>query len=212
LIPWVRQRIGKSIGGWQSYGAWANPVEGADAEYLVDDKKLIRTGKREDGEGISGVVGLQRVRDALRDPRKVVRLVGLSGVGKTRFVQALFDQRIGKGALDPSLALYANLSDDPDPQPVGMISDLIAGRSHAIVVVDNCPPDLHRRLSDVCRGTFSPLTFITVEYDIPGRYTRGNGGHPDRTLIHCANRKIDQTPFPPRVAGRCQDSCHALWR
>src|SRR5262249_18234181 len=76
------------------------------------------------------------------------------------------DQRIRKGALDPSLALYANLGDDPDPQPVGMISDLIAGRSHAIVVVDNCPPDLHRRLSDVCRGTFSTVSVITVEYDI----------------------------------------------
>jgi hypothetical protein len=79
LIPWVRQRIGKSIRGWQSYGAWANQAEGADAEYLVDDKKLIRTGKREDGEGISGVEGLERVRDALREPRKIVRLVGLYG-------------------------------------------------------------------------------------------------------------------------------------
>jgi hypothetical protein len=166
LIPWVRQCIGKSIRGWQSYGAWANPAEGADAEYLVDDKKLIRTGKREDGEGISGEEGLTRVRDVLREPAKIVRLVGLSGVGKTRFVQALFDERIGEGALDPSLALYANLSDDPDPQPIGMISDLIAGRSRAIVVVDNCPPDLHRRLSDVCRGVASTVSVITIEYDI----------------------------------------------
>jgi hypothetical protein len=36
---------------------------------------------------------------------------------------------VARGALDPSLALYANLSDDPDPQPVGMVSDLIAGEA-----------------------------------------------------------------------------------
>jgi hypothetical protein len=102
----------------------------------------------------------------LREPRKIVRLVGLSGVGKTRFVQALFDERIGEGALDPSLALYTNLGDDPDPQPVGMVSDLIAGRSRAMVVVDNCPPDLHKRLSEVCRAAASTVSVITVEYDI----------------------------------------------
>jgi hypothetical protein len=166
LLPWVRHCIGKGIRGWQSYGAWANPAETIDAEYLVDDKKLVRTGNREEGEGISGLEGLARVRKALREPRNIVRLVGLSGVGKTRFVQALFDELIGNGALDPSLALYANLGDDPDPQPVGMVSDLIAGRSRAIVIIDNCPPDLHKRLSEVCRAAASTVSVITVEYDI----------------------------------------------
>jgi hypothetical protein len=104
--------------------------------------------------------------DVLREPRKIVRLVGLSGVGKTRFVQALFDERIGKDSLDSSLALYTNLGDDPDPQPIGMVSDLIAGRNRAIVVVDNCPPDLHRRLSEVCRGSASTVSIIRVEYDV----------------------------------------------
>jgi hypothetical protein len=166
LLLWVRQRIGKGIRGWQSYGAWANPAEGVDAEYLFDDTKLIRTGKREDGEGISGLAGIARVRETLREPQKIVRLVGLSGVGKTRFVQALFDERIGERALDPSLALYTNLTDDPDPQPVGMVSDLSAARSRAIVVVDNCSFDLHRRLSEVCRAATSTVSVVTIEYDI----------------------------------------------
>jgi hypothetical protein len=166
VIPWVRQCIGKGIRGWQSYGAWANPSEDVTAEYLLDDQALIRTGRREDGEGISGIEGIGRVRDILREPRNIVRLVGLSGVGKTRFVQALFDGRIGNNFLDPSLALYTDLGDEPDPQPIGMVSDLIVGRRRAIVVVDNCPPDLHRRLSDVCRSATSAVSVITVEYDI----------------------------------------------
>jgi hypothetical protein len=95
-----------------------------------------------------------------------VRLVGLSGVGKTRFVQALFDDRIGENSLDPSLAIYTNMADGPEPQPSGLVSDLIAGRTRAILVIDNCPPDLHGRLSDLCRSPESQVSLITVEYDI----------------------------------------------
>src|SRR5205807_9366273 len=96
----------------------------------------------------------------------VAGIGGLSGVGKTRFVQALFDARVGKGTLNPSLAIYTNMSDDPDPQPIGLASDLIASKSRAILIVDNCASDLHRRLSEVCRAPGSLLSVVTVEYDI----------------------------------------------
>jgi len=166
MILWVRNRVGRSLTGWRPYEAWANPSEDVSAEYLLDDTALIRTGKRGDGQGISGLDGIDRVRLLLREARKVVRLVGLSGVGKTRFVQALFDARIGTDALNPALALYTNLGDNPDPQPIGMVSDLIGQRLRAIVVIDNCPPDLHRRLSELCRAPASLVSVITVEYDI----------------------------------------------
>src|ERR1017187_7026124 len=97
---------------------------------------------------------------------RIGRLAGLSGVGKTRFVQALFDERYGERALDPSIALYTNMADDPEPQPVGMASRLVAARERAILVIDNCPPDLHSRLSEVCRSPGSTVSVITVEYDI----------------------------------------------
>lgn len=106
------------------------------------------------------------MRDILRAPGKVVRLVGLSGVGKTRLVQALFDERVDGQALDPSLASYTNMADGPDPQPTGLASDLIAARTRVILVVDNCPPELHRRLSELCRTPGSTVSVVTVEYDI----------------------------------------------
>ena len=95
-----------------------------------------------------------------------MRLIGLAGVGKTRLVQALFDDRIGENSLDPSLAIYTNMADEPDPQPMGLLSDLIAARTSAIVIIDNCPPDLHQRISEICRSSESILSVITVEYDI----------------------------------------------
>jgi len=166
LISWVRSRIGKSVSGWKSYGGWSNVPAGADKSYLLDDKTRIKTGNKDDGDGLSAVDGINRIRDALRSPGQVVRLVGLSGVGKTRLVEALFDNAIGANALDPSLAIYTDIADEPDPQPKGLASDLIAAGTRAILVIDNCPPGTHRQLSDVARASGSTISVITVEYDI----------------------------------------------
>jgi hypothetical protein len=166
LIPWVREKIGKAIHGWQSYGAWAYAPEGIGPEYLVDDQLRIRTGRHGAEAGVRALDGLQEMRDLLRAPRSVIRLVGLSGVGKTRLVQALFDDRVGERSLDSSLAIYTNLAHDPDPQPYGLASDLIAAGTRAILVVDNCPPDLHEQLSEFCRSPGSMVSVVTVEYDI----------------------------------------------
>ncbi len=166
LIPWVRERIGKPIQGWQSYGAWANAPEGVDEKYLLDEKVRIQTPDKRSNEGIHIADGLSEIRVQLMQPGGVVRLVGLSGVGKTRLAQALFDERIGENSLDESLAIYADLRDDLDPQPGGIVSDLLAGRTRAIVVVDNCRPDLHSRLSELCRRSDSSVSLLTIEYDI----------------------------------------------
>ncbi len=166
LIPWVRSLIGKSIPGWRSFGSWSHVPAGADATYLFDDAVRIKTGDRNEGKGLKAADGIDKIRDALRAPGSVVRLVGLSGVGKTRLVEALFDAAIGANSLDPSLAIYTNVAERPDPQPPGLAADLIAGRTPAILVIDNCPPDTHRQLSDIVRAANTTVSLITVEYDI----------------------------------------------
>jgi len=166
LILWVREKIGRPIHGWRSHGAWAYDPEGVHGEYLLDDKLRMQTDTEVTEGGLKALEGISRIRDRLRDPRKVVRLVGLSGVGKTRFVQALFDDRVGEHSLNPSLAAYTNLADGPDPQPTILASELIAARKRAILVIDNCPPDLHQRLSELCRSPESLVSLITIEYDI----------------------------------------------
>lgn len=166
LIPWVREKIGKAISGWSPYGPWAFAPDGISSEYLLDEKLRLYTAKNDADRGVPLLEGIRQIRDLLRDPGNVVRLIGLSGVGKTRLVQALFDDRIGQHSLDPSLAAYANIADEPDPQPTGLASDLIAEATRAIVVIDNCPPELHRRISELCRTSGSTVSAVTVEYDI----------------------------------------------
>ena len=173
LISWVKEKIGRALVGWHPYGPWSGAAERFDAEYLLDDKLRLHFDGPRDASAQPIANAIDELRDELAQQGKMVRLVGLSGVGKTRFVQALFDKRIGTRPIAPSLAVYTNLSDNPDPQPTGLASDLIANRMRAVLIVDNCPPDLHRRLSDLCAAPGSTLSVITVEYDVRDDHPEG---------------------------------------
>lgn len=165
LILWVRQKIGHSVPGWQPYSSWAVSPDGVLDEYLLDDSARLHTSIT-DEKGIDVTHGIDRMRGILHKTRGIVRLAGLSGVGKTRLVQALFDARVGNNPLDPALVVYTDMNDNPSPQPTGMISDLIASRTRAIVVVDNCAPDLHRRITEICLMSDSLISAVTIEYDV----------------------------------------------
>jgi len=165
IVAWVRGRIGRPISGWRPYDDWAASHEGLAGTYLTDESLRIQ-GPASKGEGESIVQGMERLRRTLATERGVVRLVGLSGVGKTRLVQALFDDRVGQFALAPDLAIYTNLSDNPSPQPIAVITELVAQHRHQVLIVDNCTPELHRRLAEVCTQTESRVSLLTVEYDV----------------------------------------------
>jgi hypothetical protein len=49
---------------------------------------------------------------------------------------------------------------------MSVAADLIAARTRAVLIVDNCGPDLHQRLAEICRGPNSLLSVITIEYDV----------------------------------------------
>lgn len=162
VATWMRACIGKPLVGWRPYGAWSSPTEDDQSEYLLDDTLRLHLGQ----STLAVHEGIDALRDELAQPGKVVRLVGLSGVGKTRFVQALFDARIGTRALPPSLAIYTSLPDSINPAAIGLASQLVAMRTRAIMVIDNCPPSLHKELAELCRIPGSQLGVITVEYDV----------------------------------------------
>ena len=41
---------------------------------------------------------------------------------------------------------YTDISDGPNPDPYTLAERLVNQNSHATLIVDNCPPDLHNRL------------------------------------------------------------------
>ena len=165
-VMWVRNRVGRQLTGWQEYGNWANGPGGVEEEYLMDDGLRLHGGTGSTQEGITVEQGIENVRAALYHKGSSIRLAGLSGVGKTRLVQALFDGRIGKKPLNRHQVFYTDIADSPVPNPGDMVRQLIAGRTRALVIVDNCPPDLHRRLTEISSDAYSTVSVLTVEYDV----------------------------------------------
>ena len=45
------------------------------------------------------------------------------------FARRFLMRKIGKDSLDPSLAIYTNVAEGPNPPPVGLASDLDCGRN-----------------------------------------------------------------------------------
>ena len=107
------------------------------------------------------------MRSILSQAGGIVRLTGLSGTGKTRLLEALFDPRIGDQALDPALAVYADIgAEAPQPSVGQLASQLIAEGKRAVLLLDNCKRETHDAIAPVCKSAGSPISLITVDLDI----------------------------------------------
>jgi hypothetical protein len=165
LILWVRNKINRPLKGWRPFENWSSASD-RDEEYLLDDALRLYDGSKPSAEVKGAVDALSEIRSVLAAPGKSVRLVGLSGVGKTRFVQALFDSRIGTQTLNPSEVFYTDLSSGPVPDPESFAQQLLSQEAAGVLVVDNCGPDWHYRLSRICCAPSSKISLITIEYDV----------------------------------------------
>jgi hypothetical protein len=166
VLSWARQAAGRPMEGWAPFENWSRPDEGAEPDFILDEEaRLIDERTGQDGP-LPLVEGVARMRALAAEPRTAVRLVGLSGVGKTRLIQALFDERVGPLPLPRGWALYCDAGASVTPDPVEMAKQLVTRPDRVVLIVDNCAPDLHRRLTAVIEARKSPVSLITVEYDV----------------------------------------------
>lgn len=166
LIPWIRSRVGIPLSGWRPYEDWSSSPGAIDEKYLIDDHVRIVGASFKETDGLKAVAGIEKLREILAQPKGSVRLVGLSGVGKTRLVQALFDETVGSNALSPRLAVYTDLADSPNPIPLELLGHLQNFEQRCVLIVDNCGVDLHRKLTARMRNAQGNVSVITIEYDI----------------------------------------------
>ena len=164
VVAWTRTRLGRPLQGWKPHGQWAD-TRGSKPQPFLPDEKSRFVDPHEPEHKLSLVEGLTHVRNVLRTGGSSVRLTGLSGVGKTRFAQALFEASAAPEPLPAELAVYTDTSESPNPPPLAVLDELLASGRRAILVVDNCASQLHNQLTSRCKSS-SLVSLLTIEYDI----------------------------------------------
>ena len=161
---WVRERLGISLSGWKPFGRWSTTPPHVNDDLICEKGIAIILPGRE-REKLDILQGIDAIRELVGTSEKALRIVGLSGVGKSRIIQALFEESVGNNSLDKNLAIYADLGEDVTPSAREVLERFIIEKRSAIMVLDNCPSSIHNQLA---RHVFSSsgIRLVTVEYDI----------------------------------------------
>lgn len=166
VVAWVRNRVGRGTSGWSSIGDWIGVDVAGETPYLFNNMACVVDERSNEREALTIGEAIARLRTTLRSPQHSVRLIGLSGLGKTRLVQALFETRVGEDPLDPAMVVYTDYSVETDPTARDMARQLVASGRRAILIVDNCNPSTHGELARICSDSASHVSLLTVEYDV----------------------------------------------
>lgn len=112
---------------------------------------------------------LSHLRSHLTIPQNVIRLMGLSGLGKTRLILEAFrppselDNNLQQAFSSEMVYFDASFGENSLP---GLLANFVSRHLKGIIVVDNCGLELHKRLVTEVKSSSSKLAMITVDYDL----------------------------------------------
>ena len=184
VAAWLRDRLGRPLQGWRPYQPWSRPDASEQLPYLTDNTPRAAFTFAENSPQASILEALERVRSQLSHGGRSVRLVGLSGTGKTRFAEALFDDGVGKEALPKARVIYGDVA-SAQASPMGVAEQLVAEGRPAIMIADNCPAAVHRQVTNIITRPKSQISFLSIDYDV-------GEDQPESTLVVVLKEDSDE--------------------
>ena len=152
VVHWIKEVLGKNrpAEGLKTFSKWQR-IENSNFErsYISDSY-------------FNGLRG--EIINASFSNGSFTRIVGLSGLGKTRFVYNVFESCEGvKGEMLRSSILYYDAKGYDDNYFCNRISDLSDQSEKCNLIVDNCPLRLHNDLKKELEGTAFNLISISSD-------------------------------------------------
>lgn len=112
----------------------------------------------------------ERLRALIVPDRGVARVVGLSGVGKSRLVLEALGATPEEENAAPRLSdlvLYAIESEAGTSALKNLVQSLAVSGMRAVVVVDRCSEETHQDLAAMTKRSSSRLSLVTIDHEIP---------------------------------------------
>ena len=150
VCSWLGRHLPNSMNTWEDWNKYTEN----DVEYVQD-------------EILSGHIS--QLKDHFIGAKKVARIVGLSGLGKTRLALEVFrppknsQENIESRAIADQV-VHIDAAEDSDGLP-SIIKQWRDQKLEGIIVVDNCELELHQRLRREIEHPDSRLSLLTLDYD-----------------------------------------------
>ncbi|KAE8544102.1 hypothetical protein [Marinobacter nauticus] len=173
------------LSGFQTFEDWGRAPEISEIEYQQNDDtrfvakgREIQTWKNEDAS-ISQEKSFDEIREVistfLTARGNAVRIIGPSGFGKTRLVHQLIASQVAlpQDVLSENQIIYCLYADVKDRLP-NIAREIADTGSRALLVVDDCPDQVHTKLSDTVHRDGSHCHLITIGVETKAQGMRRN--------------------------------------
>ena len=145
-----------SVGPFTTYDGWGRRSEFHAVSFVGDSRfPEIR----------------ERIRACVTVPGNALRVVGLSGIGKSRLIFEALEREAGK-----ALVMYTVESENPIGTVQSTVRRLADSQRRAVVVIDECDPNTHRQLVGMVSWAGSKISLVTIEDEFQ-RNSSGNTTH-----------------------------------
>ncbi len=160
----------RSTAGFQSLEQWQRARDIAGVEWVAsDDPRFIPIGVgRSDDDAATRLQwdfgkATGAALSHLSQDRRILRIVGPSGFGKSRFAYQMLSQKLDVvDEIIGSSVIYADYSIVGD-ECVKLALEIAEAGSPSILVVDECDDSIHRKLDEIVNRQGSRLRLITID-------------------------------------------------
>ncbi|MBN2570350.1 MAG: hypothetical protein JXB42_13060 [Deltaproteobacteria bacterium] len=145
VLNWVGRPLERGLKTWSD---WGQNSEYQRFKFVADENRQA---------------ALESLKSLLSEQKKCARIIGLSGLGKTRLSFEVFRDLNEHDDLSKRVVYVdanVNLS------IVGLVSDWVQCGLEGIVVVDNCDISLHDKLRREVQRADSKLSLLTLDYNL----------------------------------------------
>lgn len=110
---------------------------------------------------------ISKIHDTIRKQKSILRLVGLSGLGKTRIAIECLNLGADEDELKQfrSISCYIKCRKDKEGQVIDFVNQLLINKQTAFIIVDECPAHIHREISQIVNSPDSKLSVLTIDYE-----------------------------------------------
>jgi hypothetical protein len=172
----------RSVSGFQTHDGWGRSVEITDVPWIdidaprfVPANRVVPEGERKDRRRnawtfpqVVAAVSMQ-----LSEDHGILRVVGPSGFGKSRFAYELFNMRNAVADhIDTAAIVYADLPIVGD-EVAKLALEIADAGWPTILVVDDCPDDVHSTLAGITQRAGSRLRLVTADVETRMQQVKG---------------------------------------